>query len=61
MKIPWLKMVKSPAVYALMMGNFAHNWGNFFLLTVSPQFLRYILKFNVQSVSTEHLVVVCAI
>lgn len=49
MKIPWLKMAKSPAVYALMMGNFAHNWGNFFLLTVSPQFLRYILKFNIQS------------
>lgn len=49
LKTPWLKIAISPSVYALMMGNFAHNWGNFFMLTVTPQFLSYILKFNIQS------------
>jgi len=49
LKTPWLKMVTSPSVYAVMMGNFAHNWGNFFIMTTIPQFLSYILKFDIQS------------
>nr|XP_023025236.1 putative inorganic phosphate cotransporter [Leptinotarsa decemlineata] len=48
-RVPWLKISKSLPVWALLAGQFAHNYIFFTLFTNLPKYLKEILKMNVES------------
>ncbi|XP_035682530.1 sialin-like isoform X1 [Branchiostoma floridae] len=48
-KVPWLKVLTSPPVWALVMGQFSSNWGVFFLTTQLPNYMQNVLGFNIQT------------
>ncbi|KAJ8959244.1 hypothetical protein NQ318_022507 [Aromia moschata] len=48
-KVPWLKIICSPAVWALLAGQWAHNFIYFTLFTTLPKYMKEILKLNVKS------------
>jgi len=52
MKVPWLSIVKSPAVWAVCIAHFTNNWGYYTLLTCLPMYLKHILHFDMKSVSS---------
>ncbi|XP_066287321.1 sialin-like [Branchiostoma lanceolatum] len=47
--VPWLKILLSPAVWALIIGQFSSNWGVFFLTTQLPNYMQNVLGFNIQT------------
>lgn len=44
--IPWKLILSKPAVWALIVSHFCHNWGTFILLTWMPTYYNQVLKFN---------------
>ncbi|XP_073222182.1 ascorbate transporter, chloroplastic-like isoform X2 [Cicer arietinum] len=44
--IPWKLILSKPAVWALIISHFCHNWGTFILLTWMPTYYNQVLKFN---------------
>ncbi|XP_067665281.1 sialin-like [Haliotis asinina] len=49
LKTPWLKIFTSGALWGIVGGHFATNWGQYTFLTCLPTFMRRILKFDIQS------------
>jgi len=41
--IPWLKLLTSPAVWAIMVANFCYGVGFFTLLTCMPTYFKQVL------------------
>ena len=39
-RIPWKLLLSKPAVWALIISHFCHNWGTFILLTLDAQLLQ---------------------
>ena len=48
---PWLAFFKSKAVWAIIVGHTASNWGTYTLLTNIPTYMKEVLKFDIKSVS----------
>ncbi|KAI8483869.1 hypothetical protein Bbelb_383960 [Branchiostoma belcheri] len=46
--VPWLKLLTSPAVWALVIGQFSSNWGVYFLTTQLPNYMQTVLGFNIR-------------
>ncbi|KAJ8316412.1 hypothetical protein KUTeg_006426 [Tegillarca granosa] len=44
---PWLDILRSPAVWAVVMAHFAENWGFYTWLTELPSFMRYALHYKI--------------
>ncbi|KAK9818150.1 hypothetical protein WJX72_007863 [[Myrmecia] bisecta] len=42
-KIPWKLLLSKPAVWALIISHFCHNWGTFILLTWMPTYYNQVL------------------
>ena len=51
---PWLQMLKSGPLWAILCGHFASNWGNYTLMTLLPTYMTHVLKFNIKSVSKQN-------
>ncbi|KAH9523352.1 hypothetical protein Btru_039822 [Bulinus truncatus] len=47
-KIPWLKMMTSGPLWALIIGHFCNNYLNYTLLTSMPTFLKETLNFDIK-------------
>jgi len=47
--VPWCEFLKSGPVWALIIGNFATDWGLYTYLTNIPTFYKEILEFDIQS------------
>eukprot|EP00898_Chlorokybus_atmophyticus_P003298 jgi/Chlat1/396/Chrsp10S01506 len=45
-RIPWGKLLSKPAVWAIIVCHFCHNWGTFILLTWMPTYYNQVLGFN---------------
>ena len=41
--IPWRLLLSKPAVWALIICHFCHNWGTFILLTWMPSYYNQVL------------------
>ena len=48
---PWLKMLTSPAVWAIIVANVTSDWGIYTMLTNIPTYMFEVLKFDMTSVS----------
>ncbi|XP_048775942.2 sialin-like [Ostrea edulis] len=46
---PWMDILRSPAVWAIVAAHFAENWGFYTWLTELPSFMKYALNFDLQS------------
>lgn len=44
--IPWKKLLSKPAVWAIIVAHFCHNWGLFILLTWMPTYYKQVLGLN---------------
>lgn len=49
LKVPWEAIMTSPVTYALISGQFGHNFLYFTILTVLPRHFKDILKLNIKS------------
>lgn len=47
-KTPWLKIWRSPAVWAIVVANVCDNWGFYTFLTGLPSYLKEVLDFSIQ-------------
>lgn len=47
--VPWKKLLTSFPVWAVVMGNLCYNWPFFMLLAVLPQYMKEVLRFNIES------------
>jgi len=45
---PWKQIATSPAVWGIIIGHFANNWGFYTLLTCLPTYMKEILRFDVK-------------
>lgn len=52
---PWLDILRSPALWAIVAAHFAENWGFYTWLTELPSFMKYALNFDLQNVSTAYM------
>ena len=41
-QIPWRLILSKPAVWALIVSHFCHNWGTFILLTWMPTYYNQV-------------------
>ncbi|XP_019621641.1 PREDICTED: sialin-like [Branchiostoma belcheri] len=48
-RVPWLKVLSSLPVWALIVGQFSTNWGSYFLLTQLPNYMKNVLGFNIRT------------
>ncbi|XP_078601297.1 sialin-like isoform X1 [Branchiostoma floridae x Branchiostoma japonicum] len=48
-RVPWLKVFSSLPAWALIVGQFSSNWGNYFLLTQLPNYMKNVLRFDIQT------------
>lgn len=46
---PWLDILRSPALWAIVAAHFAENWGFYTWLTELPSFMKYALNFDLQN------------
>ncbi|XP_060061373.1 sialin isoform X3 [Erinaceus europaeus] len=46
--VPWIPMVKSLPLWAIVVAHFSYNWTFYTLLTLLPTYMKEILRFNVQ-------------
>ncbi|XP_050534001.1 putative inorganic phosphate cotransporter isoform X2 [Daktulosphaira vitifoliae] len=46
---PWVQIVKSIPMWAILIAHLSQNWGFWVLLTYMPSYLSYVLKFNIKS------------
>jgi len=49
--MPWLKIVTSGPVWAIVIANFSTDWALYTYLTSIPTFYKEVLFFDIQSVS----------
>lgn len=42
--IPWKLILSKPAVWALIISHFCHNWGTFILLTWMPTYYNQVCE-----------------
>lgn len=47
--IPWKLLLSKPAVWALILSHFCHNWGTFILLTWMPTYYNQVLGLDLKS------------
>jgi len=52
-QMPWLKIVTSGPVWAIVIANFCTDWALYTYLTSIPTFYKEVLFFDIQSVSTS--------
>ena len=50
--VPWKSVWTSAPVWAIIVAHTCSNWGWYMLLVKLPTYMRYILKFDIKSVST---------
>ncbi|XP_055339452.1 sialin-like isoform X2 [Paramacrobiotus metropolitanus] len=48
-RVPWVQLVTSLPVWAMMLSHFGQNWGNYTLLTNLPTYMKNILHFNLSA------------
>ncbi|XP_062953613.1 sialin isoform X4 [Cynocephalus volans] len=46
--VPWIPMLKSLPLWAIVVAHFSYNWTFYTLLTLLPTYMKEILRFNVQ-------------
>ncbi|XP_066109771.1 sialin isoform X2 [Saccopteryx bilineata] len=46
--VPWISILKSLPLWAIVVAHFSYNWGFYTLLTLLPTYMKEILRFNVQ-------------
>nr|KAF6363634.1 solute carrier family 17 member 5 [Pipistrellus kuhlii] len=46
--VPWISMLKSLPLWAIVVAHFSYNWTFYTLLTLLPTYMKEILRFNVQ-------------
>nr|XP_045016557.1 sialin isoform X5 [Jaculus jaculus] len=46
--VPWISIVKSLPLWAIVAAHFSYNWTFYTLLTLLPTYMKEILRFNVQ-------------
>lgn len=49
MQPPWIQIISSRAVWAIVIAHFAENWGFYTWLTELPSFMKFALNFNLQN------------
>ncbi|CAH1800936.1 unnamed protein product [Owenia fusiformis] len=47
--VPWISMLKSPPLWAIITAHVCNNWGSYTLLTSLPLYMRDVLKFDIRS------------
>eukprot|EP00058_Branchiostoma_floridae_P023695 XP_002609185.1 hypothetical protein BRAFLDRAFT_90636 [Branchiostoma floridae] len=47
--VPWLKVLTSLPVWALIVGQFSSLWGTYLLLTQLPNYMKNVLGFNIRT------------
>lgn len=50
-KTPWKDIWTSVPLWALLICHLGQNWGYWMLLTMLPDYLNHVFKFNITSVS----------
>ncbi|XP_067665280.1 sialin-like [Haliotis asinina] len=45
---PWCAVLSTPAVWAIVGAHIAYDWGGFTSITLLPQFMKQVLKFDIQ-------------
>lgn len=53
---PWIKILKSRPMWALMATQSAHTWGFWMLLTKIPSYFQAVFKVNIKEVSKRKIV-----
>ncbi|XP_046377077.1 sialin-like [Haliotis rufescens] len=48
LKPPWGAVLSTPAVWAIVGAHIAYDWGGFTSITLLPQFMKQVLKFDIQ-------------
>lgn len=46
--VPWMSILKSLPLWAIVVAHFSYNWTFYTLLTLLPTYMKEILRFNVQ-------------
>ncbi|KAB0393630.1 hypothetical protein E2I00_016832, partial [Balaenoptera physalus] len=46
--VPWTPMLKSLALWAIVVAHFSYNWTFYTLLTLLPTYMKEVLRFNIQ-------------
>ncbi|KAM8779028.1 sialin isoform 3-T3 [Rhynchonycteris naso] len=46
--VPWIPILKSLPLWAIVVAHFSYNWSFYTLLTLLPTYMKEILRFNVQ-------------
>ncbi|XP_060023271.1 sialin isoform X2 [Lagenorhynchus albirostris] len=46
--VPWVPMLKSLALWAIVVAHFSYNWTFYTLLTLLPTYMKEVLRFNIQ-------------
>ncbi|OBS57466.1 hypothetical protein A6R68_11411, partial [Neotoma lepida] len=46
--VPWVSILKSLPLWAIVIAHFSYNWTFYTLLTLLPTYMKEILRFNVQ-------------
>lgn len=49
-KVPWISIMKSVPLWALLACHFCGNWADYTLMTNLPTFMKEVLKFDIKSV-----------
>lgn len=47
--VPWIPILKSLPLWAIVVAHFSYNWSFYTLLTLLPTYMKEILRFNVQA------------
>jgi len=50
MKIPWLSIIRSAPVWAIITAHTCNNWANYTILICIPMYMKEVLKFDVKQV-----------
>ena len=50
-KVPWLKIVSSSAVWAIIVGHMSFNFGHYAVMTKLPAYMKEVLGLDIQAVS----------
>ncbi|XP_046544379.1 sialin-like [Haliotis rubra] len=48
LQLPWCAVLSTPAVWAIVGAHIAYDWGGFTSITMLPQFMKQVLKFDIQ-------------
>lgn len=48
--VPWVPMLKSLALWAIVVAHFSYNWTFYTLLTLLPTYMKEVLRFSIQEV-----------